>query len=788
MLELKRPLFNILLLLIGKCSSETLCESKWSVNQISCEIEIDCIQVSSSRPPERVDPIANLSTKCCDATLQIELSLKINYNSQMGVSTDQNAPGFLPEQLKSLARCSSGGQNPMKIKLSYFDFTKIDFNFAAMGLDHTKVDHFFEFGHIRLSLKSPVNNCSSPNTMFKGNGSLEANVYFRRGVIYHSNICDTMFKAPGFESIAVSLVKHSSPSFKQTSMRPRDLNSHVKILDIEGYGFNLDEKLFPSSIFAHTYLLDVRGALKDFSSEVLIGKRLQRIEMQLLRLNRFWHNNIAWLDHVNERVNKSVPLVIFFAEPRLPPKDKVEIWVALFYYRMAKQFETIYDVEPRETDLFTAENFCIFYRLERKRLNVRFTGLLFEEKSQNECGCVLFWIVEKYFMSKNINPSYYETMGECEKRRDQLSRDCDFALMAARCELKPIRPVEEPSAYSVIFSLKLAEYWTSILIAPILSLLGVLFNTVIIYVFRSMKKSSEYRINKIKDKGRRMWDYLYLNSFFVLLQAAVFTLGPVTSCIEYGGIYCSPWILSRFSQLFYLLVESYAGNVLRLMANISNSMFVLYRFALNRDCWPRLRAWQPARIMKYAIIPCLLISLIKLWLNERFSIDILDQDIRQYRSDRNLDAFNRNRLLKGVYLINMLLTNIVFVLLNFSVDCLLLFHLRSHQAKNRKEEAESRITKMIILNGVFSLLFRTPEVVSTLALIIFSFDVNTFPTCILAADSIHSVCPILFQISKFFYILSLLEGLILLLVFNKRFKKKMYDFIRPSKVSVQSVQ
>nr|QVK45969.1 G protein-coupled receptor [Proales similis] len=767
---------RFLLILISRLVLSTaatdICQTTWKNISNSCQVQIDCVLSTFEEADKVFGFKQNVQVTCCNLEY-LNIIVNLNFQSGLSISGDQNEGSLLILEPKECHRKIN------EVEIYYTGFSGIDVNFKSYSSNTDSVQHRFQFGHLRLTKAGKTSaNCSNNYSLaiFNQQPSISSFLQLKNGMVYISRTCDRLFLNSRFELLQIngnidSSIKHNLIGFEET-MNAKQMNCRIKTFFIEGFGFKLDERSFPSNLFTNSTRIDVSGGLKGWDPEILKGKRLKSIHLRILRLKRFLHNNVKWLDFANQRKTSST-LTIHLSDPNPEFNSNISLITnlsVLEFFRIGNEHSTLYDAEPKDIDLFTPENFCLFYRIEQRSLNVRLSGFLFEQRAQVECGCTLFWILKKFYKDLNRKWAYYDSLDACENRWNELSRECDFDQMGARCLIETVQPINEPSMYQMVLGLKIAEYWADVLLGPGLSLLAVVVNALVVLVFRSIRRSDEYRKNKLKDKNRRMWDFVCLNSYFVLFQALVFALGPISSCIEYQGIFCSPWILTRFMQVFYLFVESYLENVLRLMANVTNTMFVLYRYAVNVDCWPKLRGWRPTRVLLVALLPCCLISLIKLQVNERFNVWALAKSPLEYLTSHSIDDFSHSQLLTAIYVMNALLRNVVFVFVNLIVDVRLLFHLRGHSEKVRKEEAESRITKMIVLNGLFSLFFRLPELASTFALLVYTFNVKLFPVCLLTDDPLHSVCPILFKLSKLFYTISLLEGFVLLILLNQQFR------------------
>nr|QVK45937.1 G protein-coupled receptor [Proales similis] len=379
------------------------------------------------------------------------------------------------------------------------------------------------------------------------------------------------------------------------------------------------------------------------------------------------------------------------------------------------------------------------------------------------CSCVLFWIVKCHV---NVRKKALKCPNE-----ELLKRQCLFENMAQSCSIETLEPLNYRTIYDTILDLEFFKYLADVWLVPFTSLMGVIANYLVIRTFRRIKRSPEYRRNKLTDKSRYMWEYTYYNSWFILFHSLILACTPLATCIEVYGIYCSPFITTDLFRPYYLFVEKFMGNTLRLASNMSSTLFVLFRFGLNTDKLARFRQVKPKIAVACFIILSVSISVITLFVNEKFSAQILSADAFFYFLYVDFFVLKSGLALEIAYFLNAFLVTTFFTWLNMFIDLRLLSLLRSQNTERPKEGAEKRITKMIILNGLFSFLFRLPEMISAALLLLFTLNNQFMPVCIIPGSHFHSLCPMLFSISHLLLTISYLENLVLLYYFNDKFRK-----------------
>nr|QVK45946.1 G protein-coupled receptor [Proales similis] len=758
-------LFEILMLCgIWPIASQELCTSTNLDGNYTCSIRIDCLQPKADRS-EQV-PIKKQETlECCSQSPRPTVTIVASIRSAFD-STLSNRVDFETYLTTFPDKCRL---NEKSLALIFYAVTGIDSSFSATNFEARISEIDIGFSQIILLNRAGVKaNCSTDLGSAVFDSKYPFHLLFNEGNKYDPQTCDQMFKNANVDRLVMKGLANSMIRDNRFGIQGRravdDLDSRIGKLVLDGYGISFDTGLFPLRVFMQTRSVEIKGNLIRFEASVLFSSSLKELSISFTGVKKFLHNNVDWLDQTNLRSTNETLRVALNGARRYPLN--YYNWFIAGINRGNAQYETLYQLD-RDDDLFDSNSsFCLFYRVKQKQLNVFLYGLLFERQSQRSCGCVLFWLLQTFPQY----PAYYSSFGECSLRQEQIKQECDFDSMGARCEIQTIEPIRQENGYAFVWRVKMAEFAISTVLGPLVSCLAAILNLLVLVVFRRMRSSPEFRKKKLTDKNLPLWDYIYFNTFFVLCQALILAAEPLTACIEYDGIYCSPLMLTRFAHGFYLFVQSYLGNSLKLMANLTNSLFVLYRYGINSDTLKGMRRVRPVRVVWFCFFFAFSISAVTLFKNDRFDLDIFFQDIFDYLYRQEYSKDRTKPALTVVYLSNMILGDVAFTLFNLMIDLRLLFFLRSFESSRRKEEVESRVTKMIVLNGLFSFLFRTPEITSALSYVAFSFNLLLFPSCKLAYEPTHSVCSSLFKISRLFYTFTFFENIILLLLFNSDFR------------------
>nr|QVK45974.1 G protein-coupled receptor [Proales similis] len=587
-------------------------------------------------------------------------------------------------------------------------------------------------------------------------------------ITLHPNTCDQIFLNAFIDKLKIreainSLVQQNSLGFIQ-SHTAQELNSFVGEFLLSGYRYDIDQRLFARSVFSRTLRLELEGLANSFSSEVLIDVSLSWILLNFIQMREFWHNNVKWLDCAHKRSAKQT-LKIEILDNNLR-----------FEYFTAQRNSLSNGSRP----FFAPENFCIFQRIKAQKLNVRIQGYLIERTAQERCDCELLWLIDNLFrMRGDEKPENFNNFGECDRLRQQLAQSCDFDAITSRCENFSTSTdtwLYSPNIYDLVMRLRFGEFVDDILLGPIVNVCGFGANLLVVVVFGSIKRSSEYRQKKLTDKSRRMWDYVHINSAFMMVQSMISAVDVLTNCISYASLFCPSFFNTRLAHVFYLFGESYLGNCMRLMSNFTNTMFVLYRYSINMDRFEQVRKWRPRKVVAVAFSASALLSVIVVFINERYTIAVLtDSMLHVYNTHTDMIQIRTSTWKKVFYFMNLLLGNVLFTLLNLCLDAHLLFQLKRREI--RKEQAELKVTKMIVFNGLFSFFFRLPEIVATFVKIFLDQNANRFYSPLIYQGFYSRISPFLSSLAKLLYSFSLLENLITLVCFNSTFSARIKSLL-----------
>nr|QVK46023.1 G protein-coupled receptor [Proales similis] len=582
------------------------------------------------------------------------------------------------------------------------------------------------------------------------------------------------FELNGVVSSMISINTIGFQNVKWRNGSQVDLDARINLVSIRGYNYDLTLDKFPYLVFKKTRRFDLSGVVANMDRQVFALLPVDTVAIFVLNARKFLHNNPAlFLDALD--IDSAEPFKVALKSFYVVRNDRAED------SDRPKTYSDAYELELNKILLFEDEDFCIFSTYRNTKRKIRFLSKLrYEGRNITNID----FTIKRYGCTCTLLMMTIWNMTEgCDTSNQTFIESCQFEKRFRACENKTIESVHETDAYELVHSFQMLKLISTVAIGPIVSLLSIVLNGITLKVFRMMHDSPEYRANKQKAANDKMWEYLRHNCALNLLQSIIFLFIPLTTCVEFNGIYCSPFILDRPVQWFFLLVQTYAGNVLKLMSSVTYSAFVMYRLAFNTDRWKRFRSMKPARVMVGTLIFSAVWSVPLLFENGRYGTELLSKTTFFYLEVARDGGQTKSVFLNVAFLLNKALINVLLPTLNTIFDIWLLRFIKQKSKERKKESSEKKVTKMIVIGGLFSLFFRLPEFVVTIIRILFNIDPLISPLCVLSISPQHSMCQSLFESSLTFYSIVFLENFFLLYLFNQSFRTSFEGWIRIRKRS-----
>nr|QVK46029.1 G protein-coupled receptor [Proales similis] len=764
----KTRLLILMLLVLAKHSKARWQYQFISLNEFYCFASMLVEDASSLKQLKFIEP-KNKTQACEPAELRINLEAHFNSFLLLDASLDTDR---LAESAMSLF-ASIRHINLIRATLNLFEIKGIDvFGVKLKSTSLYQVNLFYRYSSFQLyNAESIISSCVFDRqdvenlAPFNLGGSL---LSFYQQVKYFQNTCTIAFMNANLDELQInyetkSLLFDNYLTFKtslDTQNSTLELSSSIySVLLQRTFGLELDDKFFNPQIFKGLVRVTIEGHLGSFAPELLNSTTISEIYLKLYNLNQFWHNNFAWLSKASKPIGQvCIQIYLRFAEPDVTPNGS---FYSLAYF--VRSSNSLFS--------FSDENFCLFRHLDYDS-PVCLMGEVIEKARRKECNCTLYWLFVKQ------KPEYPSALDDkCLQNFYEMRDKCDFGRMLARCDIEnwQIERVDELSSYHFVFLVDAIKFNVVVIMAPVVCILAAILNLLCLIEFFMRRRTSDYRSKKLLNQNRTLWHFIYWNCSFNLALSFVFLIRPLNTCIQYNEQFCSSFFYFSKLHLLDLILVDYLGNVFKLCSNFTYTSFVLYRYSMNVGCWQKFRTVRASRLVLLFLSYSLLVSVIRLFDSSMFNTF---HEALTMSMDNNLFHLYQQKLVLIISAINSVQTDVLFVLVNAFFDIKLALALQfriksqimSKDKESPKAQAENQVTKMIVLNGLFSLFTRMPEMCVQLIRIIPLIDRRFFPLCFLDMDPFHSMCNSLIQITSSITAISFSENFLLLYLFSPQFK------------------
>nr|QVK45984.1 G protein-coupled receptor [Proales similis] len=647
--------------------------------------------------------------------------------------------------------------------------------------------YYYQYSNFRLEYNNQINlPCELSllkNLTNKALGTkLRGDFHLMTAVRYDQNMCSVILSQADLDFLKInclvdSLIERNLLDFEDLTDAGRvvRLDHRIHGFQIRNiYRVRLSTRLFSFQVFdtrhlVHSMLID--GIVSEAEPELFRFVDAHRYQLNLNNLREFLLNNPKWIVNIGMK------------------HSSVHIYFEQTYYDNDKGFPS--EIDTFKKYGFDDEDFCAFryYPVEDTRIEFFVTGL-----NISRTTCSLQFLLRK----------------ECEvgSSIDAANKSicCNTTEMLERCNIQDITQTSSrvdkfTSIYDHIFSLELAKFIFAILLHPIACLLGFLFNCLSAWVIKQMNKDGgrgKHQGQKnAADRQEKLFGYFFFNALFSAGFCLVSVPELLTRCVRFNGIYCSPFIATDWVRVYYLAGIVLVGNVCKLGANLTQCSFTLYRFFINTDDgkskWrSKFLKARPRNVASIFLVIAIVITLPQLFFNEGYTIksmiNLMGFDMFLY-DHHNDYLFENSPSLIAIYVVNLLFNEVLSTCFNLVVDLKLLSFVRavarnqkslaSANGNKEKEEVEKRLSKMIIFNGILSILFKTPQMVVSLAktseFLSNLLDANYINKswCMFAFAYFDSICLNLLSIAQTFVAFHFSVNFLLFYLLNPLFKRHL---------------
>nr|QVK45982.1 G protein-coupled receptor [Proales similis] len=549
---------------------------------------------------------------------------------------------------------------------------------------------------------------------------LRGDFHLFTGVKYEENTCSVILSRADLDYLKInglveSLIERNILGFDNLTEEGKEIELDHRIHGFQlrnVYRVRLSTRLFSFQVFNTKSLVKsvlIDGIVSEVEPELFRFVRANEYSLNIINLRDFLVNNPKWIKNMS--INKREPKIYIKQEHNGNNGNDIGLASAL---EKSNKYE------------FDDEDFCAFryYPVKNQRIQLIVTGL-----NISRTTCPLQFLLRK----------------ECEVGSpidaENKSICCNTTEMLERCDIQDITQTSSrvdkfTSIYDHIFSLELAKFIFAILLHPVACLLGFLFNCLSAWVIKQMNKDGgrgKHQGQKnAADRQEKLFGYFFFNALFSAGFCLVSVPELLTRCVRFNGIYCSPFIATDWVRVYYLAGIVLVGNVCKLGANLTQCSFTLYRFFINTDDgkskWrSKFLKARPRNVASVFLIIAIVITLPQMFFNEGYTIKSVTGmkgfDMFLY-DHHNQKYFESSPALIAIYVLNLVFNEVLSTCFNLVVDLKLLSFVRavarnqkslaSAHKNKEKEEVEKRLSKMIIFNGILSILFKTPQMVVSL--------------------------------------------------------------------------
>nr|QVK45987.1 G protein-coupled receptor [Proales similis] len=630
-------------------------------------------------------------------------------------------------------------------------------------------------------------------------GMFLTSVVFEHEVGYFENTCSVLFYQSRMVYIQLkgmtnSLIQRNILSFAPLTFNQTLVDLEHQISEIylsKIYRANISSEILTKQILstkAVLYVLEVEGILGRVQPYFFRHGRFKEVKLIVRNMKEFLLTNTKLTQGLDQYKQ---PISIILDQTRLLNGEGSGNALAF------SKFDS-YDFEE--------EDLCAFKDYPAEKRSIRF--LVFGCRDKSQCQgrtltCPILFLMQNAL--QNLTQSEKAALANAQKIIRQISSpnfsvpeslsSCELPKRFSRCSLKnqSIEFSRSPDFYDLILTVELFKFVFGIVLHPVFCFLGLVLNLLSVYaikrIIRDVGKEGKRLPGQLSHLRKYLWKYLMYNAVFSALFCLVNMPKLLTDCVRFHSVYCSWLIANDHMRLFYMVGIAYGGSFLQLCANFTQFLFTLYRYLMNAASkrGDRLLKWRPQIVTLVFTVISLGLSVPQLFYNSRVSL-------KTFKSVKGFDSFlNSNRssfiietnlLILIFYCLNVLLNDAAFILTNLLIDLRLVSFIQSSRKPNvamttnstsQKQMIEQRLTRMIILNGISTVLLKSPLIVVSFVKIFDLFNKSAESLCVFSSAYFDSICINLLAVFETLSISCFSLNFLLFFILNLEFRRKFYE-------------
>ena len=618
---------------------------------------------------------------------------------------------------------------------------------------------------------------------------------------YPQFMCPLVFKSFFLSEISFGGISNSFLSKNRLNFIEIEKDNALFFKRVLNCQFELKYEVFSTRImnkylFKNVNSLVLSGIVNGIEVDMFKHfKFISQVIFFLDNLRAFFHQQCdnKWMIHLNANVNVNLTNLKDYT-------SKIASGQALFL-RFDPNTRLSSFNQPYK---YPNKDFCLFMHFPHQNLVI--PHLVFKETF--DCSCTIKYLVQYnwiHFREKQVSAEsdaylfdyvYVNDTSEHEEHcfthahNFSSAPKCDFNHMLKHCHLTNFTSNRDfftlNSDPEILYFIKWFQLLFSVILQPLFCFIGIINNLTVIIVVKS-------RLNKKLFK-EKMYSFIALNSAFSIAYCVIMILKMMNECIFFSStLFCSSIYRSNFVQYFKILVVHFLGNVCKVSMNLAYILFALSRLILashkTNFFFSRFNRISVKWLVLTLFVSSVLLSVYKLFQYKPNRTHLPYKEFPYERNDEMECKMRGNdfecRLFNALKVLNSSLNDIVIFLLNILIDVCLYRRFRDHledkirvkghfltsEHHDELKSKQTRLNKMIVLNGIVYFIGHFPEFLTTLLLIIFSKKISNF--CFYQFS-----CDLFNENASFFNVFSISFQFLLFLCFDQNFHTGFLELLR----------
>jgi len=330
------------------------------------------------------------------------------------------------------------------------------------------------------------------------------------------------------------------------------LNSTIIDLELEVFKVKISNQILNKHVFEKMQSLTIMKHLEEIETDTFKSfKYLKFLSFNIYSIKLLFNNGILWMKYLNNGVQ--IDLENSSRKANYSQQMILQLNEVYFHLLHINGFVDEYK--------YPDEDFCLFRQFPHENYVFPLTKFCYS-------SCTFAWLYQYHNYFK------LDWMPICQVK------ECNFTELFSKC-VKQIYPVEIGQMRADFYylndynyKLKYYDFIISILIYPIVCLLGVISNLLNIIVLRNRTYKKDFR--------ERLYKLMLFNSCVNFSICLIFLLSLMIKCIDPVGSFCIVGIVTkRIYRYILLTMTNYFANVLKTVSNLISLSIALDRYVLS---------------------------------------------------------------------------------------------------------------------------------------------------------------------------------------------------------------